>query len=418
MARIMLRAHKDPFTVAAPGQVFRKNLIGENVGNLLFQQASYKLLQTEGTEVVTGRLLGGREEAERINDEFDHVVVPLANAFRFSFQSELDRLSETLEHLRVPVTVLGVGAQMNLDGDVARLGRMRASVSRFMRAVLDRSPSVGVRGEFTEQYLHSIGFSEIDVIGCPSLYMNGPDLRVEKRVERLHRLSRISLNLTPYVTELGPLVEQQMLRYPRLRYAAQHREALGMLLDGTRLSAETLGEEQRLLPTHHGHPLIARNRTSFFVDPRPWIHYLSRFDFSFGTRIHGNIAALLAGTPAHVLAHDSRTLELARFYDIPYTAMREVTPDTDAADLYAASDYSAFNAGLPGRFSRFSDYLQAHGLQHVYQAGQDATRFERRASVTPFPGDVSRSLAYRRASVVRAIRGIPQASRHPEPAVA
>lgn len=418
MTRILLRAHKDPFTVAAPGKVFRKNLIGENVGNLLFQQASYKLLQTEGTEVVTGRLLGGREEAERISSEFDHVVIPLANAFRFSFRPEVDRLSETIESLTVPVTVLGVGAQMHLDGDLARLDRMRGSVSRFMRAVLDRSPSVGVRGEFTERYLHSLGFSDTDVIGCPSLYMNGPDLQVTKRVAKLNRLSKISLNLTPYVTALGPLVEQQMRRYPRLRYAAQHREALGMLLDGSRLRTEVLAEEQRLLPTHHGHPLISRNRTSFFVDPRPWIRYLSRFDFSFGTRIHGNIAALLAGTPAHVLAHDSRTLELARFYDIPHTPMNQVTAATDAADLYAGSDYAAFNAGLPARFAHFADYLGEHRLQHVYQPGQDATRFERRAAATPFPGDVSRSLAYRRASATRIIRRIPQGVRRPEPAVA
>ncbi len=418
MTRILLRAHKDPFTVAAPGKVFRKNLIGENVGNLLFQQASYKLLQTEGTEVVTGRLLGGREQAERINAQFDHVVIPLANAFRFSFRTELDRMTETIESLTVPVTVLGVGAQMHLDGDIARLGRMRASVSRFMRAVLDRSPSVGVRGEFTERYLQSLGFSDTDVIGCPSLYMNGPDLQVTKRVQRLSKLSKISLNLTPYVTELGPLVEQQMKRYPRLRYAAQHREALGMLLGGAPLTPEVLAEAQRLLPTHHEHPLIARNRTSFFVDPRPWIDYLSRFDFSFGTRIHGNIAALLAGTPAHVLAHDSRTLELARFYDIPHTPMHQVTGDTDAADLYAASDYAAFNAGLPARFAHFADYLDEHGLQHVYQPGQDAMRFERRAAATPFPGDVSRSLAYRRASAVRVLRRFPSGVRRPEAAVA
>jgi hypothetical protein len=276
-----------------------------------------------------------------------------------------------------------------------------------------------VRGEFTDAYLRGLGFTDVDVIGCPSLYMDGPDLRVTKRVDRLHRLSKISLNLTPYVTELGPIVEQQMRRYPRLRYAAQHREALGMLLDGTRLSSDNLAEAERLLPTHHAHPLIARNRTSFFVDPRPWIQYLSRFDFSFGTRIHGNIAALLAGTPAHVLAHDSRTLELARFYDIPHTQMHDVTPATDAAELYAESDYSAFNAGLPGRFAHFASYLQAHGLQHVYEVGQDPTAFGRRAAATPYPGDVSRSLAYRRASVSRVIRRLPQtAAGRPETAAA
>ena len=54
MTRILLRAHKDPFRVVSPKATYRRNLIGENVGNLLFSSASYKLLQTEGTEIEVG----------------------------------------------------------------------------------------------------------------------------------------------------------------------------------------------------------------------------------------------------------------------------------------------------------------------------------------------------------------------------
>ena len=387
MTRILLRAHKDPFRVARPTTVFRKNLIGDNVGNLLFSSASYKLLQTAGTEIEIGGLKGGRAEAERINATVDHVVIPLANAFRPSYQQTLDRMSETIEALTVPVTVLGVGAQLRLDGKVERLEGVKDSVERFVRAVLDHAPSIGVRGEFTEGYLRGLGFRDVDVIGCPSVFLKGPGLRIEKRVPALDPSSRISLNLSPYVPGLVPVVERHMERYPNLRYAAQHRDALGMLLDKDHRPAPTKTDQSRL-PTHHAHPLVRDGRTSFFVDPEPWIRYLADFDYSFGTRIHGNIAALLAGTPATVLAHDSRTLELVRFYDIPHRLMKQVTPETDAAELYEEADFTAFNARHQERFDRFGEFLAAHGLEHVHAPGQDPGHFDRRVAATRWPGDV------------------------------
>ena len=418
MARILLRAHKDPFRVVSPRRVFRHNLIGDNVGNLLFSSASYKLLQTSGTEVVTSKLKGGREEAARLNGEVDHVVIPLANAFRLSYAETLDRMTDLIEGLTVPVTVLGVGAQLRLDGEVERLDGMRDHVSRFMRAVLDRSPSIGVRGEYTEKYLKGLGFSDVDVIGCPSLFMQGPGLRIEKRVRTLTAKSAISLNLSPYVPKLGPIVEHHTAAYPRLRYAAQHRDALGMLLDPDFRSKE-FKTDQAVLPTHRGHPLVAEGRTSFFVDPAPWIQYLSKFDYSFGTRIHGNIAALLGRTPATVLAHDSRTLELARYHDIPHRTVDALPPTIDAAELYAEADFTAFNREQAARFERFGDFVHAHGLHHVYEAGEDPKAFDRRMAKTRFPGDVGgEGAATGLPAAVSRLRRFPRLTRRPQSAVA
>ena len=266
MTRILLRAHKDPFRVVSPKATYRHNLIGENVGNLLFSSASYKLLQTEGTEVEVGAVNGGKAEAARINAHTDHVVIPLANAFRPSYAASLDRMSETIEALRVPVTILGVGAQLRLDGKIERLDSMKESVSRFVRAVLERSPSIGVRGEYTETYLKSLGFKDVEVIGCPSVFLHGPELKVRKRVAALTTDSRVSLNISPYVPGLGPVVERHMERYPNLRYAAQHRDALGMLLSRKHRS-KTHGTDQAVLPTHHAHPLVRDGRTSSSSTP-------------------------------------------------------------------------------------------------------------------------------------------------------
>ncbi|MFD1722028.1 polysaccharide pyruvyl transferase family protein [Amnibacterium endophyticum] len=416
MSRILLRAHKDPFAVVGPRRVHKQNLIGDNVGNLLFSNASYKLLDTRGTQITTDPLKASSGDPDRISAEFDHVVIPLANAFRLSYADALDRLSSLIERVRVPVTVLGVGAQLDLDGSFERLEPVAPAVRRFVSAVLDKSPTIGVRGEHTERYLRHLGFRDVEVIGCPSVFMNGPDLTITKRAKRLTRSSRISMNLSPYVKGLGGMIESHTRRYPRLRYAAQHRDALGMLLELGAKDSAYAGERTEM-PVNHAHPLVSSGRTSFFTDPKPWLDYLSGFDFSFGTRIHGNIAALAAGTPAYVLAHDSRTLELARYFDIPHRTVHRVNGRTDAADLYDEADYTAFNAGVAPRFERFTDFLGAHGLRHAFEEGEDPLRFDRRTAMTAYPGEIGR-LPEVAPVPVRVLKRLTRPVRRPATAVA
>ena len=232
--------------------------------------------------------------------------------------------------------MLGVGAQANAKYSPAKLRPIEASIRAFMSAVLDRSPSVGVRGEFTYDYLRSLGYRDVEVIGCPSMFLNGDRMRVEKRLPALGRDATVSMNVSPYVKAMGPIVMSHVERYRDLRYVAQDLDTLEMLLWGDRAAAPPGSLAN---PTHTTHPLFQQRKVRFYVDPWPWIDDLREADFSFGTRIHGNIAALLAGTPAYVFAHDSRTLELARYFEIPHRRMSEVPPDVDAADLYAEADY-------------------------------------------------------------------------------
>ena len=50
--RILLRSPKDPFEVASPVDVFAKNLIGTNAGNLIFLQATWKMLGVPGATLT------------------------------------------------------------------------------------------------------------------------------------------------------------------------------------------------------------------------------------------------------------------------------------------------------------------------------------------------------------------------------
>ena len=93
---------------------------------------------------------------------------------------------------------------------------------------------------------------------------------------------------------MGPVITSHVARYPNLEYIAQDRDSLRLLLWGDEPEGASPSSP---MPIHRSHPLIRDDKTRFYVDPWPWLDDVRRMDFMFGTRIHGNIVALLAGTP-------------------------------------------------------------------------------------------------------------------------
>jgi hypothetical protein len=368
--------------VVQPDEVLERNLIASNAGNLVFLQSAWKILSTPDTSIESDGLRVDPAAADEINERYDVYVIPLANAFRKSYQRTLDRTTRLIERLRIPVVVLGVGAQSNLGYDLDRLRPLDDSVRRFVGAVLDRSPSIGVRGEFTKSYLEHLGFSDVDVIGCPSMFVWGEDLEVSKGPDELDRDARIGLTISPYVKRMRPIVASHVAKYPNLRYIPQDLATLHLLLRGeSRRQARQTDD----IPIHGSHRLFQEDRVRFYVEPWPWIEDLRGFDFVFGTRIHGTVASLLAGTPAVVFAHDSRTLELARYFDIPFRRMRRVKETADARGLHRRADYSAFNSGHAGRYRHFVDFLETHRLANTFDHGDGGTAFDERVRATPYP---------------------------------
>lgn len=401
MRNILLRARKDPFEIVSPEDTLIRNIIANNSGNLIFAGAAHKILATRDTTVTADRLIIDPGAADEINERYDAYVIPLANAFRLGYQQVLDRTTELIRHLRIPVVIMGVGAQANVRYETDRLRPMEPSVRAFVSAVLDRAPSIGVRGEFTYDYLRGLGFHDVEVIGCPSMFYRGDRLEIEKRVPVLTPDADIAMNVSPYVKRMGPVVMSHHARYPNLRYVAQDLGTLELLLWG-----ETGRASRQIdpLPVHSSHPFFLEDKIRFYVDPWPWIEALRTADFAFGTRIHGNIAALLAGTPAYVLAHDSRTLELARYFEIPHRLISDVNLHTDASELYAEADYTGLMRGHAARFATFTDFLTRHGLAHVFAEGEDPTLFDRRVAATDYPPAVDATRDAGKRTMVRRLK--------------
>lgn len=375
--RILIRAGRPPHAALSleASYAYRGGLgtVSTNSGNLLFQDAVYRTLATPDAELVVDSLATERPgvdqaHIDRINDEFDVVVLPLANAFRPDFVNPLNRLTDAVEKLDLPVVVTGVGGQLDIAADPTSAStEVDEATTRFVRAVLERSESIGVRGEITLQYLVHLGFpaDRIDVVGCPSMHLAGPGAVVEKRVEQLSPDARLAISLTPSVASMRTVLETNHRRYANLTYLAQDSETLGLLLWGQEFASPPG------MPGSIDHYLYQEDKIRYFVDPQPWLDFLAGCDFAFGSRIHGCVAALMAGTPAFLLAHDSRTLELAQFHRIPFQTVPEklAAGDADrydAAELFARTDLTEFNAARAGNHAAWLAFLDRNHLAHTW----------------------------------------------------
>lgn len=429
MARLLIRSGKDPFTPVVAESTLTQDVFNSNSGNYLFQHSVWKALAVDGSELVSNSTLSERTEPERgdaarINDEFDAFVVPLANAFRPDFAARLDRLSDLLEDVTIPVTVVGIGAQAAHGQGVESLDDIADTVRRFVGLVLDRSASIGVRGEFTRDYLLRLGFPDdaVDVIGCPSLFLHGRDFTVAKRTPSIDADSRLALNLTPEVPGIGDFATAQAERHPNLTYIGQDANDLRLLLWGVPFPHV----HDPAVPVHMDHPLYQQDRMRLFLDTWPWYDFLASHDFAYGTRFHGNVAALLAGTPALLLAHDSRTLELAEYHRMPFRVMPELTAEVKAEELYDATDLTELNQELPQGFDRYTAFLERNRLEHRWQDGREGTQFDAQLEVATFPPavrtlvapggrEVASRLQWLRDGMVLDITRHPQAYEHPYP---
>jgi hypothetical protein len=391
VSKLLLRAGRSPFEVldaASAIDFYPGGAFAGNIGNMVFSDAVHRILSTPDADIVANTYLAERKGVtqayiDRVNAEFDKFVVPLANAFRPSFAHTLERLTRTISGLRIPVIVLGVG----VGGEVASLSddrkdapeELKRIVQRFMNAVLDRSARVGVRGENTRQFLRSLGYHDehVQVIGCPSLFRYGPDLRIDKDGNPLTIDDKIAINLTPSVEQMAECSRRHAGLYPQSIYIPQELAALRVLFRGIDPK-----HPDAKIAMHMGQVFHAQNRVISFIDSRSWIDFMRTVRFSFGTRIHGNIAALIAGTPAVVVVHDARTQELVDYHQIPSRPASKAA-GLDAAELYDAADFSDFNAGHVQRLKIFHDFLRENELETIFDHGKANRDYDRRLAALP-----------------------------------
>lgn len=351
----------EPFDAA---KMIMDNTFGGNIGNLIYQYSVFRTLMTKDTIITPDYYTYGPDRADEINENYDCYIIPLADAFRNEFIPSLRRYTKLINKLKIPVVVIGVGLRAPFEPKLNEGFPFDKDVKNFVKAVLKKSSIIGVRGEITAKYLTRLGFREgIDhvVIGCPSMYTFGRELSI--RNTRVTKESKICVNSSRRSQKkVLDFIARGMDEYPNHYFIPQWLKELKL----TYLGAPSIAEISKKYPIKMSDPVYMNNRVRFFLNVPTWLEFMKDADLSFGARLHGNIAATIAGTPSLIIPKDARMRELAEYHQLTNLMANKITGKTSLLEIIEKSDFQS-PVKVQGRnFDHFIDFLNKNQLEHIY----------------------------------------------------
>lgn len=367
MKRILMRSGMTPFDNFNPSKVIGENSIGGNSGNLVYAYSVYRALMTEDTKIDSTyyRLDYSEREIEKINEKYDCFVIPLADAFRDSYTNSLRDIARIVRMLKIPTIVVGVGLRAPFEPDLAKGFPFDDAVKEFMDAVLEKSAIVGVRGQITSDYLTGLGYIEGKhhmVIGCPSMYMYGRDLNI--RDTKITKDSLVCMNNSAISPKnVLDFLDRNSHEFSNLYFVPQRLNELKMEYFGI---PNPKDQNKPNYPHNIDHYLYEEDRVRFFINFREWNRFLSKADFSFGARMHGNISSVVSGTPSLIIPKDARMRELSEYHNLTRVVSGDIKKDTNIWDLIEKADFKAPCKNQHKNFDNYRDFLNINGLNNIF----------------------------------------------------
>lgn len=371
MSRVLLMGA--PFQVAQREQRSLMdcfNATGRNTGNLLIGNGLVSHLRYSRLEPFNYSMTPAY-----IEENFDRVAIAATNFLHQNSPHpnfDFSVYSNTLDKISLPVLLVGLGAQSPSAGmDVKGIPR---ATWRLVKIAAERSASVGVRGAFTAEVLNKHHIRNVRIIGCPSLYTDAADSRRIRRPESLDPTKVVvtgSRNVTAHAGDppAAVRVERALLGFAirnGCHFVYQNEQPEIHISQG-----EEYPVQDRLLQSLSkffgvsaaDFQAYAESRGRTFFSVAEWFEWIRDYEFSLGTRFHGNLAALLNGVPAVVIAHDSRTLELCEFAAIPHVFVSELE-EVDPQALYDRADYDLFEERYNKLVHAYAEFLDENGVPH------------------------------------------------------
>ncbi len=366
--RILMRGTIDPLTDMNPAKFIIENHTGGNIGNMIFTNSIARTLLVNDDTVIDYLDLRLQKlddaYAAYVNETYDYFLIPLANAFKSTNYDELMIITDFVKKLKIPCCIIGVGIQRTISK--ARFSEVYPhceEAKAMVAAVLEKSPMIGVRGELTGEFLQDLGFlpeKDFTVIGCPSMFTYG-DTLPEIKPSVLTKDSVISFNSKVEFEKLDgyrPFVEfakRNMELFPNMIYVQQQIDDVRMIY------LDSIKQDLR------GQKSYNVDKAVSFTNIPAWIEYFrDNVDFSFGSRIHGNVAAILAGVPSVAVPFDRRVLELAQYHNIPFIKVKPLAKVQTLYDVFERADFSSVHRGHKERFHHYLDFLHTLGLDTIY----------------------------------------------------
>ena len=356
--------------------LLRSHQLTGNRGNIIHAEAPAKLFRKIPDQSAYGNLSKllntlGDSFADRIAENFDVVVISLANFIRPNHDiSALGRALVALDG-RVPFIVLGAGVQGRNPSSKIAPGTVDT-----MGIINERAAVFGVRGRETRAWLHKNGFTRAEVLGCPSLYvypqsimgLDATNARRKGDAASVLTAGHLSIREDAVVKrgitlaqafegiDASYVMQDEFLHYGDLK------KMPGVYNDGnSEIDPKIMNE---WLSRIAGLPINFR-RYYYFNESGSWRHGALRHDVFIGDRFHGGIAALQAGLPAIFLKEDNRVGELTGLFDLPALSIREFRRLGLAGTLEEMLNEQALarmKATYRQRFRHFRKTMADHGL--------------------------------------------------------
>ncbi len=340
--------------------------VGQNTGNLLFTNAVWRQIAGDKERI------GFTFDPERVNERFDAVIIPAANWVNPGV--DFAHIADLLEKLTIPIVVIGLGAQ-SPDHQLAI--DLPEGTLRFLKAVFDRAESVSVRGAFTHDVLKKLGFHNVRVTGCPSLYCDFRSFEPPKTRE--FELDRCLLNATRFSAGHAPFARDRSVNRSIFRFAYERgldilyqseKEELALLFGFP--EPELFDDRTKSLMTQiyaaeswDAVAAYVQKHGRAFLDVNAWSDAMTDYRFVCGTRLHGTIMALNSGVPAMLLWHDSRTREMAEFAKIPsMDATRLDISEGGLRAAYEGLDLDHYYRRRREAHSVYNSFLEANRLEY------------------------------------------------------
>ena len=376
--RYLFNCLKDPRQATRLVSGWWSNHIERNPGDLAYEYSVMNALVTDSSVefIPTGYYhFRGFSDAkiERINETCTAFVCPLADVFSDEFLPLVKRLTVLVKKLRIPCVVPCVGLRSNLGTMSGQAPDFNETVKAFVRAILQKSSKLGVRGETTGRYLEKLGFSrgrDFVVVGCPSMYTYGAELP-QRALQMPQSLNQCAFSLNQRADERDwRFIDGLADQFEESVFVSQHWQIFRqfMLSNGrlTYTGVESRPGFKALLSKY-----ASQDRMRFFLNRKPWLDFLSTRDISFGHRIHGALLSVLAGTPAVVVPFETRTEELAKFHGIPMMSSPPQNISACASRSMVEAIFSTLDFSLPAKrqrenFANWISFLHANGLETVF----------------------------------------------------
>lgn len=327
-----------------------------NWGNKLWFQGLISEIQTP-ENTITFR---SDESIDYINNNFDFIIYPMANFFGIEYKDNMHPLAETFSQIKIPTYIIACGAQAKSYDDLNKLvDNIGEQSKRFISSIYATGGEFALRGHFTKEFFNKLGFTSAVVTGCPSLFQLGRDFKV-----KTEKFSEGDFN--PCFNGNVSLYDSAIEKYNSCYF--DQDQYFYMIYDKNYI---VNNDFISLIRYYHYEKLaiiklLAENKLLNIPNMNDWHAFLKnkKFNYSFGSRIHGSIMAILAGIPSTVVAIDTRTQEMADFFDIPYVmhSKNKRFSTKEIYQTYLDADYNKFNENFAQKFDFYENFLVEHGI--------------------------------------------------------